>query len=174
MDNSRKPAENDTDEEHSSKSETCDVCRDRPAEREFDVFDQSGAVLVSACSDCFDYTVTRLERVHNDRCVWCWDTVSSKYQMQVHGAETADSHARLCGGCRKQLFGKWAALRATGESQGEYDTRGNPIPSAADVCDGCDVTRAERPEGFAPEIMTPFGEVEYLCGSCRADGRGMA
>lgn len=59
------------------------------------------------------------------------------------------------------------------ESTREYDEYGNPIPKPDDKCDFCGVFRVERPEGFAPEIMTPFGEVEYLCQTCREQGRGM-
>jgi hypothetical protein len=54
-----------------------------------------------------------------------------------------------------------------------YDKRGNKIPLPSDTCDACGVRREDRPDGFAPEIVTPFGEVEYLCGRCREAGRGM-
>ena len=62
----------------------------------------------------------------------------------------------------------------TGEScKTGYDKRGNKIPLPSDTCEVCGVQREERPDGFAPEITVPFGEVEYLCGRCRERGRGL-
>ena len=55
----------------------------------------------------------------------------------------------------------------------EYDDHGNPKPSPDDRCDFCGCRREERPDGFAPEIVVPFAEVEYLCRRCRESGRGL-
>ena len=67
---------------------------------------------------------------------------------------------------------EWNEPDKRGEKR-EYDERGNPIPTPLDKCDFCGARRFERPEGFCPEIMTPFGEAEYLCRRCRENGRGM-
>jgi len=73
-----------------------------------------------------------------------------------------------------EAFG-WEIPRLTvdEDDKREYDDHGTPIPQPTDQCDLCGRFRENHPDGFHPEILEPFGEVEYLCGICRENGRGM-
>lgn len=155
-------------------TDTCEICRTERGSTRLEVFDQSGSVSVTACEGCFEATLARAESVPHDRCLFCWSEVGGKYRIQELGSNDGDPHARMCDNCRgRVVFNEYVAIRDSGDRTERYDARGSPLPFPSDACDICYVLREERPEGFSPEVTTPYGEAEYLCGSCRDAGRGM-
>jgi len=177
-------------------SPSCDVCESKSGTHNFDIVKDSGGGAVHTCETCTEFGRKLANVVKQPYCLWCWAPTNDKYHWMSHGDPAEPVH-RICGDCRNQIIFSNHSLEA--EPLGEllcetssdsiplenwpiaynpdgetvYDEYGNPIPSPLDECDACGVRRHERPNGFAPEIMTPYGEAEYLCKPCREQGRGM-
>lgn len=180
---------------------TCDICNGEDVGHRFDLIKESGGQPVHTCEACTTVAKKLALVVKEEFCMWCWAPTNQKYEWVPYGQPGEPSH-RICGDCRQQIAftektlsgGALGSLitqankpseSADGltlenwpypyELDGEtvYDEYGNPIPSPLDECDFCGIPRHKRPDGFAPEIVTPYGEVEYLCRPCREQGRGM-
>jgi len=173
----------------------CDVCQSHPGTHNFDIVNDSGGGAVHTCETCTELALKLAEAVKQSYCMWCLTPTNDKYIWTPYGEPTEATH-RICAGCRHDVEFTDEAIEAeplgdlfnepvdgvslenwpvpyNPDGETVYDEHGNPIPSPLDECDGCGTRRHERPDGFAPEIMTPYGEAEYLCKLCREQGRGM-
>lgn len=78
-------------------SDQCDLCGAADDLAKFDVFNQSGAVLVRVCDDCD-------RRLGGEGCAVCGDAVAAAADESIARHGDPNDHRPICPECRREII----------------------------------------------------------------------
>jgi len=102
----------------SGKDGRCEVCRADGASHQFDMLKHSGGGAVFTCPRCTDLAKQLATAVKDDRCLWCLEPATGKYEWLRYDDGGGVRH-RICGECRREIWRTGAALSRTPWRAGE-------------------------------------------------------